>query len=398
MPDTVKSFSGLMKSVGARQIRVIVSTADVDRVGDIVNPHGIDFTAYKTNPVILFQHDHNEPIAKCVSIGVESDQVVALIQFPEEGTSAKSDEVYALIKAGVLNAISIGFAPKSWEPIKGSRGQRFTTCEMLEASVVSVPANANALIIERKIGLTNSEAPMTKKLDSAAKTKGLYALATFASILSDLNYLEDDVEWEAEWENDGSPIPDQLAAALANLAQIFLDMAKEEIDEMLAEEKDEKALAAGALIKKLRAKAVMVPTDANGGPLQPAVPGGGSEVDAGLNTPAAPAAADAPIPTPIACPHCGGDITACFKPKGFDGAVTKAGRVLSNANYDKLKAAQGHINDVVASHEASLAPDVPADANGSDPIPAVPKEETSLIITNSFQMRAREIELLRLKG
>lgn len=161
MADSViKDFTTVTKAVGDRQIRVIVSTGDVDRAGDIVDPNGIDFTAYRKNPVVLYQHDHDEPIARCVEIGVVNGQVEAMVQFPDEGAAEDSDKVYNLIKAGVLNAVSIGFIPLesvSLDPKDSWGPKRYTKCEIIEFSVVSVPANANALIIERTIDTCQQE-------------------------------------------------------------------------------------------------------------------------------------------------------------------------------------------------------------------------------------------------
>lgn len=169
----MKGYSGVVKAIGERQIRVIVSTGDVDREGDIIEPTGIDFTAYRKNPVVLYMHDHDEPIARCVEIGVVNGRVEALVQFPDMGAAEKSDEVYNLIKAGVLNAVSIGFIPLEWSYINDKdpwAGRRFTKCECLEFSVVSVPANANALIVERTVGSVNKdddeqELPIEEKPD-----------------------------------------------------------------------------------------------------------------------------------------------------------------------------------------------------------------------------------------
>lgn len=164
-----KDFTSVTKAVGERQIRVIVSTGDVDRAGDIVDPNGIDFTAYRKNPVVLYQHDHDEPIARCAEIGVVNGRVEALFQFPDPGASETSDEVYNLIKAGVLNAVSIGFIPLesiSLDPKDSWGPKRYTKCEMLEVSVVSVPANSNALIIERKLPLGSDEPTVERTVSS----------------------------------------------------------------------------------------------------------------------------------------------------------------------------------------------------------------------------------------
>lgn len=153
MTSKVLAFAGgVTKVVGERQVRVIVSTATPDRHGDIVEIKGIELENYRRNPVVLFMHDHDEPIARCPEIGVKNGRLEAVVQFPEEGVSKKADEVYGLIKAGVLNAVSIGFMPLEWSNLDDKQpwaGRRFIKADMLEFSIVSVPANAEALIVER---------------------------------------------------------------------------------------------------------------------------------------------------------------------------------------------------------------------------------------------------------
>lgn len=146
-------FGGVAKEIGDRQIRVIVSTGGVDRHGDIVEVEGIDLAPYQANPVVLFMHDHKQPIARS-SIQISNGRLEAVAQFPEPGVSAKSDEIYGLIKAGVISAASIGFLPKEWSYMDDKspwNGRKFTKSEMIEFSFVSVPANAEALVTERSL-------------------------------------------------------------------------------------------------------------------------------------------------------------------------------------------------------------------------------------------------------
>ena len=137
--------------VSERQIRVVATDATPDRAGDVVVPEGGDLQAFRKNPVILAQHDPAAPIARCSAIGIQNSAIVATIDFPPAGTSARSDEYLGLLKAGVLGAVSIGFLPKKWIPIKGG-GLKFEQWEMLELSVCSVPCNPNARVIERSLG------------------------------------------------------------------------------------------------------------------------------------------------------------------------------------------------------------------------------------------------------
>lgn len=143
-------LNSAVKSVGERQIKVIVSDATQDRSEDIIDPMGIDYASYLKNPVVLYQHDHDQPIARCISLSLEGGKLHATVEFPPEGELPKSDEVYKLIKNGILNAASIGFIPKEYVWLEDSRwGRKFTSVEMIEFSFVSVPCNPNALITER---------------------------------------------------------------------------------------------------------------------------------------------------------------------------------------------------------------------------------------------------------
>jgi HK97 family phage prohead protease len=179
---------------------------------------------------VLWNHDPQQPIARAIEIGVVDGRLQALVQFPPEGVSAKADEVYGLVKAGVVNATSVGFMPMDSEPMdKGQpyKGQRFIKSELMEFSFVSVPANRGATVVARR-------AP---EPDGVARVvKGLREVGWFADLLQQIAALEECVEYEAGMEGDGSPIPDQLAAVMNALGQILIDMTVEEVAELLRSE------------------------------------------------------------------------------------------------------------------------------------------------------------------
>lgn len=78
--------------------------------------------------------------------------------------------------------------------------------------------------------------------------KGLWAVADFAQVLQSLAGITDCAADEAAWEKDGSKVPAQLRAALKPLADAFLAMAAEEVNEAIKPEVDEAVvieLAAG---------------------------------------------------------------------------------------------------------------------------------------------------------
>ena len=226
--STTTSTSGLEE----RQVRVVASTPAVDRAGDVVVAEGIDLAAYKANPVILWNHDPGSPIARCVAIGVNDGQLEAVAQFPPEGTDPLADRVYGLIKTGVVNATSIGFAPVEETPIKGG-GVTVSRSELWEFSFVSVPANPEALVVERS---APAAAPVPAVPPPRLKTKGLYAVSWLAGLLAELGYIEESVGWEAESEGDASPVPEMLAEALRQLGAALVAMTAEEVAELLGDE------------------------------------------------------------------------------------------------------------------------------------------------------------------
>ena len=132
-----------------RQIKVVASTAVKDRIGDIMIPRGCDVSLYQKNPIVLANHDPNLPIGTA-EISVGDDAIEALITFAPAGASAKADEYCALAKAGVLNTVSVGFQPVEAEPIKGA-GELYKAWSLLELSLVSVPANPEAVVTARSL-------------------------------------------------------------------------------------------------------------------------------------------------------------------------------------------------------------------------------------------------------
>src|SRR5208283_5342157 len=92
-----------------RQVKVIVSTESIGCDSLIVITAGIDLTDYRNNPVVLYQHDPDMPVARAETIEAVNSKLVSLVQFPPAGAVAKSDEVFALITNRIINAASIGF-------------------------------------------------------------------------------------------------------------------------------------------------------------------------------------------------------------------------------------------------------------------------------------------------
>lgn len=139
-------FVAKVKAVGEYQVEAIIATNSIDRHGEILEIDGVDLKQYKLNPVVLWAHDYSSlPVAKTVSIKKNQDgQIVAKMEFNQDDEFAM--KVYNAIKNGFLSAFSIGFIPTDGMWDDKINGYRWTKSEMLEYSVVPVPANAEALV------------------------------------------------------------------------------------------------------------------------------------------------------------------------------------------------------------------------------------------------------------
>ena len=124
-------------------VSFVASTAEEDRMGDVIRQDGWQLDRYKSNPVVLFGHDHEKPIGRSHNVRVENGVLRADIEFAPEEVDPFAAKIGKMVKAGFLRAVSVGFKPIDMKPIKS--GYEFVKSELLEISVVSVPANASAL-------------------------------------------------------------------------------------------------------------------------------------------------------------------------------------------------------------------------------------------------------------
>lgn len=124
-----------------------ISTPNVDRYGTIIIPSGIDYTAYMNNPVVLINHKSEYlPIGKCLGFVLNGENLEATIQL--DMNDEKACKVHDKIKNGFVNAVSVGIIPieQTEQTIDGEKVTTYTKSELVEFSVVTIPANRDALI------------------------------------------------------------------------------------------------------------------------------------------------------------------------------------------------------------------------------------------------------------
>ena len=95
-----------------------------------------------------YQHDHGKPIGRVNNITVDKKGI--FVEASVSDAAEKQHAIKTLIKDGVLKSFSVGFRIKDADYDKRSDTFVIKDLELLEISVVSVPANQNSLFSIRK--------------------------------------------------------------------------------------------------------------------------------------------------------------------------------------------------------------------------------------------------------
>lgn len=177
-----KAFATVVRAPGddSRIITFAISTDSVDRMGDTIAVDGWELDNFRKNPVVLWAHDSEDlPVAKCRRIWVEGGKLMAEADFTPTpaGWPDFNETVFQFLKHGLLNATSVGFAPIKYafsEEDGRTFGIDFLEQELLEFSVVPVPANPECLQQAKSLGI-NVE-PMVTWCRSALAFQGFAVL------------------------------------------------------------------------------------------------------------------------------------------------------------------------------------------------------------------------------
>jgi len=167
-----KGISRPMESVepGERAVVRYISTRDVDRDSEILDPAGAVMDEYLKNPVVLWNHNYSEPPhAKAAWVRSDEQGLQSKTVYAE---TPRAEELWQLVSAGYLNAASVGFVPleyvvnggPGWTETVKRLGRKWDMAPesfevvnaiynkwlLLEYSDVPIPANPQALIQRAK--------------------------------------------------------------------------------------------------------------------------------------------------------------------------------------------------------------------------------------------------------
>lgn len=135
MADEAGTISGIAWKFGAP-----------DRIGDWIEPGA--FKGAKLPLPMLFGHDMNDPVGTWDTAEEKADGLhIAGRLLVNDVTRAR--EVSALVKAGAVRGLSIGFITRKALARSGG-GRTIQSLELLEASLVTIPMHAGAKVTSAK--------------------------------------------------------------------------------------------------------------------------------------------------------------------------------------------------------------------------------------------------------
>lgn len=176
--------SEVLASGESRKVTFVASDGTRDSAGTVLNQDGWDLDRFNKNGVIGYQHkvygswadtDNPDNVIGKGRAYVEDGRLMVDVNFEPKEINELAEKVYQKVLFGSLKAVSVGFLPVGdghWGEGEESRKGASPTWyydgqELLEVSVVNIPANPNAVRVK---GLDSSEDEMRELMEKADET------------------------------------------------------------------------------------------------------------------------------------------------------------------------------------------------------------------------------------
>lgn len=172
MRKIVKLFKTKATSVDEanKTVEFQISDNQPDRMGEIVDQKSWNFKDYMANPILLWGHNPDEPenvlgTASSLEIAEDGSSTKARVKFDTD-INPKAALVFNQVKRGTLRCVSVGFMNHDTDDNDGTPVLKNN--DLLEISVVPIPANPRAIALDYKAGaITKKDAKWL--MDSMAK-------------------------------------------------------------------------------------------------------------------------------------------------------------------------------------------------------------------------------------
>lgn len=181
----------------------VITSEAIDRHGDIVRMSGANLEAFRRNPVVLYNHDsYSMPIGRAKNIIFQNNSIIADVEF--HGKTEESRLVADLVADGYMRTVSIGFIPrkmlerratdeeKSLLPAWKDSITEYESWDLLEFSIVTIPANPDALILNSAQSVLDSVGKAGRVLSKSNYAKLKAAYEAIGDVLNKVDYEEEE--------------------------------------------------------------------------------------------------------------------------------------------------------------------------------------------------------------
>jgi len=143
---------------------------NTDRDGDVFETGAFsDSVKSKSTAPLCYNHDRNSVIGK---LDLSEDGRGLYVKGSLNMTDEKAKNIYELMKMGALDSMSVGFSVDSYEPVDVQRpfgGWKIKKATVYEGSIVTVPANDQAVITAVKLLEDDTDGKFFELLKKAVK-------------------------------------------------------------------------------------------------------------------------------------------------------------------------------------------------------------------------------------
>ncbi|TNH06636.1 HK97 family phage prohead protease [Testudinibacter sp. TR-2022] len=147
-----------------------------DSYGDIVRKGAfaqtlLDWAGKGKMPPVLWNHDRNQPIGVWTSLKEDDHGLYGEGKLLINDV-ARAKEVHALLKAGAIDGLSIGYFLNKWTYDEKEDTLEILDVDLKEVSVVTYPANVESTVSNVKTALLHGELPTLSEFEKFLREAG----------------------------------------------------------------------------------------------------------------------------------------------------------------------------------------------------------------------------------
>jgi hypothetical protein len=255
-----KAASGAKKADGRTFM-----TACNEAVEKGIDPNLLEGKSLAEIEDMLAKTDAGEPAE--LEVRGTDDDVTAFAKYLNDNKLGVADALAAMQKVAERKDVDPAEGKKKYGSVKfaDAKNKKYPldTKEHVKAALSywGMPKNKEKYSAEDqktigdKIAAAAKEFGIDKADAPASLRKGLYTCSQFAQLLQSLANITESVEYEAAAEDDGSPLPAQLNAAIETLGGILVAMVEEEVAELKECDEQPNVMAMAAAAKELTKRA-----------------------------------------------------------------------------------------------------------------------------------------------